>query len=194
MIQPANLIDDMSMGTPDILMQGGRSGSWSTANDGTPGGMQTPAPGSPCIPDVIPGAFCGFGHAQHTFGSGFGMWGAGIGFDLASGKPYNAGAFTGITFFARGTPTTVRFEVTESATVSTSNGGTCGVAEVCNDFHSTSFPLSASWAPQVIPFSSLMQASWGTPAAFDKSTIISVSFLVQGGQAFDLWITDIGFY
>jgi hypothetical protein len=161
------------------------------------GGLQTPAMSAACVPVPISGGFCGEQHAQQTSGSGFTTWGAGIGFDLdnpgAGGrKPYNAGAFTGIVFYAQGTPGSVRFNVTETATVPSAQGGTC--ASNCSDSHGTYVALGASWAQFAIPFSSLAQEGWGTKVAFDASTILSVQFQVAQNTSFDIWITDIGFY
>src|SRR5437773_1386217 len=82
------------------------------------GGTQTPAMGDPFIPDAC-------GHASmycaHTTGSGFTDYGAGFGFDLNNDAGtkgiYDVGAFTGVAFWAKGTP--FRLKVLTSATVPT---------------------------------------------------------------------------
>jgi hypothetical protein len=186
----------MAGGTPSILMQGGRVGTWYTYNDGSATGTQTPAMSTACDPVVIAGGYCGFTRAQNTFGSGFTTWGAGIGFDLdntgvGSRKPYNASAFTGIAFLAHGS-NQVRFNVTESATIPTAQGGTCTTN--CSDAHGTEISLTAAWVQYVVPFSTLAQVGWGTKAAFDPATILSVQFQVVQNTSFDFYIGDIGFY
>jgi hypothetical protein len=195
-ILPANLIDDMAAGTAAILTQGGRIGAWYTYNDGTAAGVQTPAAHAKCTPELIPGGYCGSTRAQHTSGSGFAQWGAGIAFDLngavmGSPMPYDVSAFTGIVFSARGTPT-VRFMVTEMATIPVAQGGSC--TSKCSDSYGTSVALGSAWAQYAIPFSSLKQIGWGTQVAFQPKTVLSVLFQVAQYESFDLWITDIGFY
>jgi hypothetical protein len=193
-ITAANLIDDMAAGTPAILMQGGRVGSWYTYNDGT--GSQIPSTTTPCVPAGLGGGYCGSSNAQHTQGSGFTTWGAGLGFDFdntGSGTrhAYDVSGLTGIAFQATG-PTTLRFMVTEMATTPTAQGGSCTTN--CSDAHGVAISLGSGWAQHVIPFSSLTQVGWWTPASFAPSTALSVQFQVAQGQSFDFSITDIGFY
>jgi hypothetical protein len=195
-ILPTNLIDDMAAGTASILPHGGRIGSWYTYDDGTAGAVQTPAAFATCTPALIPGGYCGSTHAQHTSGSGFTTWGAGIGFDfngkvIGSPMPYDVSAFTGIVFSARGTPA-VRFMVTAPATIPVAQGGSCTTK--CSDSFGTSIALSSAWEQYAIPFSSLKQIGWGTKVAFDLTTALSVLFQVAQNQSFDFWITDVGFY
>src|SRR5262249_25593922 len=109
-----NLIDNMEDGDASILMQGGRVGVWYTFNDMTVGGVQVPPAGANFIPDLIPGGGQnGSTRAAHTTGSGFTTWGAGMGFDLNNNGmtklPYNAGAFTGISFWGKGAQA-IRFQ------------------------------------------------------------------------------------
>src|SRR5204863_143953 len=124
-----------------ILHLGSRVGAWYTYHDATAGGTQTPAMGDPFIPDAC-------GHASmycaHTTGSGFTDYGAGFGFDLNNDAGtkgiYDVGAFTGVAFWAKGTP--FRLKVLTSATVPTAEGGTCATTQ-CSDNFGTAIAANA---------------------------------------------------
>ncbi len=173
-----NLIDDLEDGDGSIIMQGGRVGAWFTYNDMSAGGTQMPPMGAAFVPSM--GGNAGSLHAAHTNGSGFSNWGAGMGFDLDNDgvnpkKTYNVSAFTGITFWAKGSPM-IRFKVLVAATVAVAQGGTC--AANCGDSHGMNIGLNQSWTQYTVPFSSLMQEGWGTAAVFNTSTVLSVQFAV----------------
>jgi hypothetical protein len=187
------MIDDMEADTGQILMQQGRSGAWFTFNDGTAGGMQHPPPAGPCLPDLIPGGGTACDkRAAHTFGSGFTGAGAGMGFPLTSGTPYDASMYTGIKFPAMGSPSSIRVEILLPATMSTGAGGTC--AQGCGDHFGTSVPLSSAWQMRVVSFAQLHQQGWGTVAAWDPKSMRGIQFVATPAPSFDFWIDDITFY
>jgi hypothetical protein len=187
------MIDNMEAGTGSILMQGGRSGVWFTANNGEAAAMQSPAPGQPCIPTVIPwGGMPCDNHAQHTHGTGS-MW-ALLGFTLAGGKPYDASAYSGITFRAMGSTASLRVQVPTSETTPISGGGTCNATtEVCNDHAFEAVPISA-WQVVQVPFAALQQGGWGTQVAFDPHAIMDIEFEAAPAASYDFWIRDVSFY
>jgi Carbohydrate binding domain (family 11) len=195
-ILAANLIDDMEEGSGGIIKQGGRAGSWFTYDDGSDGGVQTPPAGGSCLPSLIPdGGRCGSLHAMHTFGSGFPVYGAGLGFDLnhasTTRMPYSVSAFTGIAFWALG-PQVVEVQIVEQATAATSQGGTC--ASNCGDHFAKTVDPTSGWQQFQVPFSALSQQGWGTAATWDPTTVLGVQFAVNPAPSFDFWIDDIGFY
>jgi hypothetical protein len=184
----------MEAGTGSILMQGGRSGTWYTANDAAPGSMQSPPPGAPCIPELIPGGGMPCDkRAQHTFGTGSML--ALIGFSIAGGGPYNVSAFNGITFRAMGQGVGLRVLFPTSETLPDPGGGTCDpTIDSCNDHAFATFPISPSWQVVKVPFSALKQAGWGTPAPFDPHAVVAIYFEAAPAASYDFWIDDISFY
>jgi hypothetical protein len=195
-----NLIDDMEENSPGILPRGKRSGPWFTYNDMSDGGVQTPTAGGTCLPSVIPdGGRCGSSlHAMHTFGAGFTNYGMGIGFNLnepASMKmPYDVSGFTGVAFWALG-PQDLEVQVPIQATVPKSDpsgGGTC--TAVCNDHFYAQVSIGPGWQQYTVPFCTLSQKHFGTPATWDAMTVLGVQFAVNPAPKFDYWIDDIGFY
>lgn len=191
-VSAANMIDDLEDGDGSITSQGGRVGAWYTYNDQTAGGTQTPAMGDTFVPSD--GGYMG-GKCAHTSGSGFTTWGAGFGFDLnndgTSKKTYSVGSFTGVAFYAKGTP--FRLKVLTSATVPSTDGGSC-TGMKCGDNFGTAITATADYQEFVVPFSSLTQEGWGTAATFDPATVIGIQFQVGKGVTFDISIDDVGFY
>jgi Carbohydrate binding domain (family 11) len=196
------MIDDMEEGSGSIIMQGGRSGSWFTYNDGTDGGTQTPTAGGSVLPSLIAnGGRCTSKHAMNTFGAGFTGYGAGLGFDLnhpnsMTRMPYDMSPYTGIAFWALGPATgsqTVQVQVPEEATTPPAQGGTCMTGCNAHYFTTINFP-STGWVQVVIPFASLVQAGFGTQVAWDPKTVLSVQFVVDPAISFDFWVDDIGVY
>lgn len=194
-IAPANLIDDMEAGSSNILQQGGRVGAWYTYNDGTAGATQTPMAGGPFLPDAIPGGRDGSTEAAHTSGMGFTAWGSGMGFDLHNDgtvkQAYSVAGLTGIAFWAKGSPSTIRFKALLLGTVPVVEGGEC--TKVCGDSHGAILSLTAEWQQFVIPFSTLKQQNWGTPAPWDPASVLSIQFQAGIGSL-DFWVDDIGLY
>jgi hypothetical protein len=191
----ADLIDDMELGTGSIPQTKGRVGAWYTYNDGTTAGMQTPTAGKPFVVDLA-----GFaGKCARTNGSGFTVWGAGMGVDLnnngTSAKGvWNASAYTGVTFMAKST-SPFRVKVLIPATTPTAEGGTCTGAG-CGNNHGFIVPASPSWTSVSVPFSSLMQETWAdaNPATFSNAAIIGIQFQVTKDANFDVAIDNLGFY
>ena len=82
-------------------------------------------------------------YAAHTTGSGYSF--GGIGFDLnnatttpesSQSQSYNASAFSGITFWAKGTAT-LRVEISQKSFVPTDRGGSCSSGSTCWNVYGT---------------------------------------------------------
>jgi hypothetical protein len=198
-ILPENMIDDLDDGDPVLLRSGGRSGAWYTYNDMTATGQQTPAMGSPFMPS--PGGANGSAYAATTQGSGFTVWGAGMGFDLdvqmSVKHAYDASAFHGVEFTAKGSGP-VRAAIMIESVVSSEVGGACTpstvAGEKCDDGHGTNLFLTGNWTVYKLPFAEIRQAGWGKPVAFDATKIMSIQFNVDKNLPFDFAIDSIGFY
>jgi expansin (peptidoglycan-binding protein) len=195
-VDPA-LIDDFEDGNATILSVAGRSGQWTAYNDATAGGTQTPKGSA----TPAAGGANSSGFALHTTGSGFTSWGAGVQLDFnntgggaSSRMPFNASAYQGVSFYAKGSGA-VRVELPTLATTDSAGGGTCTTD--CLNSHGQSITLTADWTLITVPFAKVAQEDWGTPAAFDASTLLGLAFKVPGSSdapaTFDFWIDDLKF-
>ena len=200
-IDPQNMIDDLEDGDPLITAANGRKGAWYTYNDESMGASQNPAADEPFAPvEGGPGESL---FMAHTDGSGFAVWGAGLGFDLNNEgddmggpgirNPYDASGMSGIAFSARGTGP-IRVKVLVEAIVPTETGGTCESETDCEDAHGKIVPLSTEWAQYTVGFDELFQEGWGVAANFDVATLMAVQFQVSANSDFDFDIDEVGFY
>jgi len=216
-VLPEDIIDDMEDGDAVIYEESGRIGIWysvSDCDDNFVGevcpGQINPAScpiGSAICPEFLTTAG-GPGQSAYAVvvrGTGFNQWGAAVGFDISNSgsrlkKPYNASAYTGVAFQARGVGR-IRFSVPVQAVVPMAAGGACITG--CDDAHSTPFGmeivLTPTWQQVVVPFSSLVQGNFGTPAPFNPATIMGLLWQVNTNAGtplgpFELALDDIGFY
>ncbi len=204
-------IDDMEDGDGAIEEAGGRVGYWYSYNDGT--GTQTPQVHTEEMPaGFIPEALTPprgqSTRAMHTSGSGFTMWGAGVGFTLNGPDmglfAYDASAYTGIVFWAKlgdaGAVTTMKVNLSDK--VSEPAGGICDEsgedeAKKCFDHWFYTARLGTEWAPIVIPFEELTRDGTGaepTAEAVDVAGLYVIEFRFAQGEDFDVYIDDVGFY
>jgi hypothetical protein len=214
------LIDDFEDGDDQLAPFGGRNGTWTAFNDGS--GVETPAPGARVLPEVLDTSANewlhltgrGFGPVGRQLPDGTFSYGAGVFANLVVdpvtgfGKPYDASTTTGVGFkfvmkAPANAPIILSFFVQTSATVPIDQGGTCPFN--CYDGFGINGLVPADpngfTFEGVIPWQFMRQVGYGTPAAFDPSTIMSVNWLVsfadQGqpldSNAFDLAIDDVVF-
>ena len=186
------LIDDLEDGNSAILAIDGRSGTWSTNNDGTLSGTQNPPLGA--FTATASGAH-GSRYSARTWGGNFTSWGTALRVTLnATGQSqcaYDASRYTGIGFYAKGNQM-VNLSVAILPTVPTAKGGTCATG--CFDYHTKLITPTTSWAYYQIPWSQLMQGGWGTAASFSAASILYLEFEIGACPSFDLYIDDLGFY
>ncbi|MFZ5893179.1 MAG: hypothetical protein ACOY0T_19120 [Myxococcota bacterium] len=192
------MIDDMEDGDGRILQMNGREGPWHTFNSGE----STQMPPGPLITPESGGAN-GSKSAMHTSGKGFAY--AGIGFDLsnadtapesAQSKAYDASAWTGVVFMAKGGTSAsgkLRVELPMRDFVPGDRGGTC--TGTCWNVYGFQMDaaLGAGWQEIKVPFSSLKREDGSTTPSFDAKQIMSISFKHQT-DPFDFWIDDVRFY
>jgi hypothetical protein len=200
---PTDLIDDLEDGDDAISEANGRLGGWYTFNDESTTGTQIP-PSESFTPTT--GGAGGSAFAAATSGTGFTVWGAGMGFDLnnpsAVGQigdraPYDASVYAGITFKARGNvPIRVSLEVV--GVTPTDRGGTCVPSttegEECDDLHGASLDLTSEWKEYSLAFSQLRQQGWGKAVPFAATDVTSVLFQADKDLMFDVAVDDVGFY
>lgn len=213
------LIEDMEDRNQAILQAAGRSGSWFSFNDGSDTSIQTPMAGTQLFPmtllDEPRGASL---RAVHTFGSGFVIWGAGIGFELASTAAYDASGYAGIAFWARGAEgltQSVRINVTDRNTsqfgpvcdldcqpdvgptlVNEVTDGVCTPASgPCHDYFGMDFgaELSSEWKLFSYRWDELHARNWSNKnlPAIVASEVYGLRIQADSPGPFDFWIDDI---
>lgn len=196
------MIDDMEDTDDTILLSEGRSGEWFSYNDQSPGGAQEPAFPSRAftMKSVERGASR---WAAQTFGHDFTNWGSGIGCKLRSGKPYDATAYDGITFWSRrsieegtGAPDParqIRLGIPDRQT--NPLVGECGDHRNCDNNFGAPVELTDDWQFHLFFWHELGQ-QWdsGTElAAIDVSQLYQVQFQAGKFDQFDYWIDDLAF-
>ncbi|WP_437567160.1 hypothetical protein [Sorangium sp. So ce542] len=204
--QTLEMIDDMEDDDNAIEAAGGRVGYWYTFNDKTEGATQNPPPDpsgtgeTPFAMTALEPARGQSKYAARSWGEGFTGWGIGFGFDLKSEDgdktPYDASAYTGITFWAKVGP-----GASTTASVLISDPGTDAVGGVCTDecdaWQKSLAGISEEWQQFTIPFADLKQGGWGTPAGtteIDATKLYSIQFQVGMAESFDIYIDDLAFY
>jgi hypothetical protein len=204
-VDPTGLISDFETGKAEVTATAGRDGSWFLYNDGTGTQMPVKIPNPPLAAEA--GGACSSAFAFHTTGTGFNVWGAGIGTDFApkSGEArtlYDLSAYSGIALRAKAAATTpVRVSISDintapeglicEDTTESTNPARCG------DYFGAEITVGAEYADFTIKFSDMKQRGWGLPVAagFDKTKAYTLRLQVKGSaQApanFDLWLDDI---
>jgi hypothetical protein len=183
------LIDDFEDGDSRLILSDKRAGSWVVFNDGT--GQQQPRAGASFPADRIPGGREGSRFGLHTHGSKFTKWGAVLSVELSPRRCYDASAYAGIAFWARGRAK-VRVAVKMTQVVGEEFGGSC--IKDCYDGHGASRTLSKDWQRYALRWEELAQVGFGTPLPFDPHSLYSVEFAVAADQpSFDFWIDDLSF-
>jgi hypothetical protein len=183
------LIDDFEDGDTRMAMVEHRAGTWLTFNDGT--GAQFPKPGLLSAATRIPGGRGESHFGLHSSGGKFHKWGANLSLELNPRRCYDASAYAGIEFWARGRGE-LRLVVQMTQVVSEEFGGSC--TEQCFDAHAKNIKLSRDFEHVVVRWEELRQAGFGPPLPFDARSLFSVAFSVLPEQTpFDFWIDDVSF-
>lgn len=202
------LIDDLEDGDNGVSKVGNRTGYWYTYLDAL-GSTITPMPDATGAAPLVPGTtnchgastkcviITGMTAAADEVAMKYPY--AGVGFDFSNAKKpcvYNASAYTGIKFWARGdVALTIKLNTVQTAT--SDGGGTCTGA-MCNGGFSPAGAdviLDTEWTEISIPFATATGPTWALPGPPDKSQLLSLQFQVPPGQAsYTVAIDDITFY
>lgn len=192
------LIDDMNDGNAAIPEVNLRRGAWSDLLVNTSGASIYPDPSTPfVVTDTgdICRKFAVFVKGQTSIDPGSG---ANFGFSL--GAPYDASAYSGLSFWARieaGTDPPLRVTFPDGDT--DPRGAICSTStadttKTCWDHYGLRLTLTTTWTKYSIPFSALSQDSWGYLAQkFDPSTLYSVVFTIGDTATFAIWIDSVAF-
>ena len=198
-------IDDLEDGNANLLPLELRQGTWYVATDGTGTLNEPPVSHTPATPDV-PEYFGGPWHptrlsrargqsryALHTQGGKFTAWGvvASAQFVLEPGACYDASAYAGLEFWAKG-----RSRLAVSARMSdvtpVSIGGLCESA--CFKRHQRQLELSPEWQHYALAWSEFVQYVTPSTLAFDPKRLWGIDFVVEAGSTpFELWLDDVNF-
>jgi hypothetical protein len=187
-------------------------GSWYVYGDTSP---QPPAMVVPPFSSVTPFTSStpgngGTGAAAHINGSGFSVFGIGMGVNINSSGAtvgtYNGSVYSGFTFWAMGTTAgsrganMVRVAVPIPASSTPANGGTCVATTTtyCDGHWGKVIALSTVWTQYTVKWSELALdtgAIGGT--AFSPATIIGFHWQVDGVPAtpasMNIWVDDLAF-
>jgi hypothetical protein len=192
-VSPVDVIDDFEDG--DLLLPaspalGGRVGTWYEFGDGT-------GASNLGVIAIKRGASV---NGLRATGKGFESWGSGLGVDLMNNSaldpqstkvPYDATAYTGITFWARAqSATTLTVALPDVDTDAA--GNTC---TTCAHHYNKAVAVTTNWQRFQIAFSNLALEP-GTvpqPTAFKASGVLSLQFRLAAGQGYDLYLDDVAF-
>jgi len=181
-VAAADIIDDFEDGDFNVAPLGGRNGNWYVYGDGT-GTLGFDVTG------INRGASL---KGIHTKGKDFTKWGSGMGVDMQSAKaPYNAGAYSGVTFWARAAaaqPVLVVFP-----DIDTDPGGK--LCTTCDHHYNKTVQVGTGWQRFVVNFADLVLES-GTipePTMFKPDGLISVQFRFAPNQSYELFVDDLAF-
>lgn len=190
------MIDNLDDNDARIIVAGGRQGPWHAFNNQN-GGDQRPPIGTGFMPQA--GGANSTPYAAHTTGSNYTFGGIGFGLNNPSTTPeapqsmaYNASAFTGITFSAKGNGN-LRVELAQRSFVPMERGGSC-TGTCWNVYGSRMLQgrLTGDWQQFTIPFSGLQREDGSTSPPFNPAELMGISFKHEGAS-FDFWIDEVQF-
>jgi hypothetical protein len=182
------LIEDWEEQDSAALRLDGRSGNWLTFDDGT--AKQNVASSSQLRPSRLSGGRSRYG--LHLSGGRFSDWGVSFGTDLATGSCYDASAYDGIAFWAKG-EIAVYVGVQVIDVQSPKFGGFCS-GDSCYNSHRKRVNLSPTWQRHVVRWSELEQLNPSGRFPLDTKRIRFLEFtIMREDTPFDLWIDDVSF-
>jgi hypothetical protein len=182
-----------------VICQGnGRIGHWFAYNDGSTTTTQTPPPNvAPTRPDPIQPPRGNSNYAMHTYGKFTTLGGIGCSLDGSTSNtvevpsPYDVSGYTGITFYAKGTPADLQVIVQTVETAWTMYGGTCPSSSCAGNRMDITLS-STAWTLYMVPFTSLMQGTY--PFNAHHALTIDFDVYAAAGANADFWIDDLAFY
>ncbi len=169
-----------------------RHGTWFMANDGSPEGKQDPDPMA-----WARGGYRGSNYSLHYKVEGFTEWGGVAGFVIRYTPedgikcPFNAQAFEGLSFIARGKGR-IRVKLGTPETMPPDQEGRC--QRGCWDSHGAFVFLTEEWREHRIPWLAFAQQGWGTAERLNLRELLTITFSVsREDQPAEFWLDDIRF-
>ncbi len=186
-------IDDMEDGDGRIIEQGDRDGFWFISHDGT--GWTNPEQGGLNLMSwnsVMRGQSV---RSIEVMGGNHTDWGVLAGFNFKSGdspSPYNLGAYSGVSFYAKSGQGMIELTVSLPDITTAPMGGICGSVEnPCYQHSHAHVMLTNVWQKFKVPFSSLVRD--GAPGSLSVGSTYGMQFSVAGNVSFDIWLDDVAF-
>ena len=185
----APMIDDWEQNDFRLLASDGRSGEWAAFDDGTAKGKSLA--NSPLLPSPIPGGRENSRRALHISGTKLETWGASIGSNLAAGACYDATAYGGIEFWAKGKGAFfVGIQMIDVSELKV--GGFC--TKDCYNTHRKRVDLDGSWQHVTARWADLVQRDPSGLIDFDPRRIRWIELWIpEEDTPFDIWLDDLSF-
>lgn len=184
----APLIDDWEHSGAALLRNDGRAGAWLTFDDGT--AKQNFPNGAQLIAATVQGGRSR--HALHLRGGRFTDWGVVFGSDFANGACYDASAYAGIEFWAKG-PARILVGVQIIDIQSPKFGGFCE-KDNCYNSHRKTIELDRTWKRYDVRWEELEQKRPEGIVPFDVRRMRFLEFAVwKEDTPFDIWLDDVSF-
>lgn len=182
----APLIDDFEDGDGASAQLEGRGRNWMLSFDFDRAGAVERVP----VPERLAAVGPHGRYAVHFTGERLLDWGAVLHLPFWPNDCYDASAYAGLTFWAKG-PGRVFVGAREVRVVDVKWGGTC--EENCYNVHSKALDLERVWRHYRIPWAEMLQRGYDMPP-LDPSSIHSIQFLISAADTpFDLWVDDVAF-
>jgi hypothetical protein len=188
----APLLEDWEENDSLVAPLDGRGGNWATYDDGT--GKQTPPDRSPLFPSRIAGGRGTSTRALHLFGGKFTNWGVTFGAELANAACYDASAYAGIEFWAKG-PTKLKVGLQMLDDQEVKYGGLCANSKDCYNTHRKVVEVGKTWKRYSVRWEELHQLyRAGPPLTFDPRRVRFLEFSIGAESTpFDIWLDDVSF-
>jgi hypothetical protein len=184
------------------------AGRWDLSRDMSTGTL-TPASNAMLKPEA--GGANGTMSAMHVTGANLSGWGAALSALMAGGCPFDASAYGGISFWAKGTSTVA--EGANKLLVLVGNpeylpkpagfcdGNAVPADPACYSRHRVTIDLTPDWKQYIIAWTDLMPPSYYTTGpAFGSNRVTDIVFNASGpfpammpAASFDFWVDEIDF-
>jgi endoglucanase len=182
---PRVLVDDFEDGDTNILPTDGRQGRWFAFDDGSAGTRSEPT--------VKPGGARDSASAICIDGDGFTTWGGAIALDLKAPtnarELYDASAYTGISFWARGLPTRYRAMIVDKF-----SDPVPALCSGCYDHFQAPFTPSDEWQEYAFSWQQLKQQGFGDmQPSVCASEVFALQFQWPTNTMFELCLDEVAF-
>ncbi len=183
------LIEDFEDGNARLLLREGRGGAW--LSTGGRNAQQVPRPGSTAFPVLDADARHAGRYALRLRTERLTETSSGLYADLTPGQCYDASAYAGIEFWAKGSGR-IFFGPTMVDIMEKKWGGLC--EKDCYDRHLAPADLTPEWKLYRFLWKDLEQSGWGHQVAFDPTRLLTIGFSVDVPDTpSDFWIDDVSF-
>lgn len=189
-------IDDFEDGNRQGTPEGGRDGSWYTAADPNGSSVELPPSDSFTVDGGADGSASALRFKGKTSGAS-GAWGVELGLNMKGdqSEQYDASKYKALSFKAKSGAKEAEKKVRVAfGDVNTDPSG--NVCQNCYNHFSSNIELTPDWKEYVLAFDDTRQRpGWGNPrpAALTASKLVKISFQIEGGKEFDLWLDDMKF-